>query len=506
MGKPVGPNKWDGWSATQVEESASGGYEVLWSHSGGRTWVWKADASGAYVSGITGRTVVENETIFKADLDLDGYTGTPPPTTLETNGNYELAHGSDKYYIIDDNDNRLELNYLGNPVGPNKWDGWSATQVEESLSGGFEVLWSHNNGNTWVWKFNASGNYESAITGRTIAENETIFEVDLDGDTHIGIPPTTTLETNGDYELANGSDNYYIIDDNDNKLGLTYYGKPLGPNKWDGWSATQVEESASGGFEVLWSHNNGNTWVWKFNASGNYESAITGRTVAENETIFEVDLDLDTYIGIPPTTTLETNGDYELAHGSDKYYIIDDNGNSVELNYLGNPVGPNKWDGWSATQVEESASGGFEVLWSHSGGRTWVWKTDASGAYVSAINPTLVERETTFEVDLDEDGYVAIQGKPFLEDNGDYKLVEGGGQYHIVDGNGDSIRLTNGSDPFGSNGIWKATQVEESTNPSGGFEILLANDNGKSLVWKVDATGAFENQLALSLLQKETIV
>ena len=77
---------------------------------------------------------------------------------------------------------------------------------------------------------------------------------------------------------------------------------------------------------MLWSHSNGNTWVWKFNASGNYESAITGRTVAENETIFEVDLDLDAHIGIPPTTTLETNGDYELAHGSDKYYIIDDNG------------------------------------------------------------------------------------------------------------------------------------------------------------------------------------
>jgi len=659
LGKPVGPNKWDGWSATQVEESASGGYEVLWSHNGGRTWVWKTDASGAYVSGITGRTVVENETIFKADLDLDGYTGTPPPTTLETNGNYELAHGSDKYYIIDDNDNRLELNYLGNPVGPNKWDGWSATQVEESLSGGYEVLWSHNNGNTWVWKVDVSGNYESAITGRFIAENETIFEVDLDGDTHIGIPPTTTLETNGDYELANGSDNYYIIDDNDNKLGLTYYGKPLGPNKWDGWSATQVEESASGGFEVLWSHNNGNTWVFKVNALGNYESAITGRTVAENETIFEVDLDGDTHIGIPPTTTLETNGDYELAHGGNKYYIevtgsdviyleetgnfklgkqgdqhyiLDSDGNgirfdmpkyapgyfytdtplhveegldyvgfqndfpdgnfwvlfqrqewaskgggynkgymarkydesgnyngsdivktgnyvhlrhymeyeamfgvdlnkdgkiatginpnnlmdisgnkhheddatksvSISLKYSGNPVGPNKWDGWSATQVEESASGGFEVLWSHSGGRTWVWKTDASGNYVSTIDRTIAENETIFEVDLDGDGVIGLNFK-MVDITGDYKLAKAANQYHIIkanDATADIISFGN----TGTNGVWRVKQVEASA--SGGYELFHVHDDGRTMVHKVDAAGNYQNHIYRSIAQNETI-
>ena len=84
---------------------------------------------------------------------MDGYTGIPPTTTLETNGDYDLAHGSEtNIIIIDDNGNRLGLTYLGKPVGPNRWDGWSATQVEESLSGGYEVLWSHNNGNTWVWK------------------------------------------------------------------------------------------------------------------------------------------------------------------------------------------------------------------------------------------------------------------------------------------------------------------------------------------------------------------
>ena len=44
-----------------------------------------------------------------------------------------------------------------------------------------------------------------------MAENETTFEVDLDGDGYIGIC-TTTIETNGEYELAQGGSQYHIID------------------------------------------------------------------------------------------------------------------------------------------------------------------------------------------------------------------------------------------------------------------------------------------------------
>ena len=434
LGKPVGPNEWDGWNAAQVEESSSGGFEVLWSHSDGDTWVWKADALGNYASTIIGRTVPENETIFKVDLDGDRHIGippTPPTTTIENNGDYDLAHGGNRYFVIDDKDNKLGLTYRGKPVGPNEWAGWSATQVEGSSSGGFEVFWSQSGGDNWVWKTDTSGNFRSSIN-RSIAENETIFKVDLDGDKYVGIQGKPFLEANGDYKLVEGGGQYHIVDGNGQSIRLNNAGAPVGS---DGiWNATQVEKSinSSSGFEILWANKSGKSLVWKVDALGNYVSVITGRTIVQNETIFKVDLDGDHHIGIPPLTILENNGDYDLANGNGNYYIIDDKSNKLELTYLGKPVGPNEWDGWNAAQVEESSSGGFEVLWSHSDGDTWVWKTDALGNYASTIfGRTVPENETVFQVDLDRDGYLGITPTTTIETNGDYDLAHGGNKYYI---------------------------------------------------------------------------
>jgi VCBS repeat-containing protein len=247
---------------------------------------WLSFNSGTGVlSGTPKNSNLGDHSVVLSATDVAGAVTTQAFTisvtsTLETNGDYDLAHDGDKYFIIDGNGNKLGLNYSDKPVGPNKWDGWNATQVEGSSNGGFEVFWSHRDGDNWVWKTDTSGNFRSSIN-RPIAENETIFKVDLDGDDHIGIPPPTILETNGDYNLAQVSDNYYIIDGNGNKLGLTYLGKFVGPNKWAGWNATQVEESSSSGFEVFWSHSDGNTRVWKTDTSGNFRSSIN-RPIAEN--------------------------------------------------------------------------------------------------------------------------------------------------------------------------------------------------------------------------------
>ena len=74
----------------------------------------------------------------------------------------------------------------------------------------------------------------------------------------------------------------------------------------------------------LWNHSNGAlSNVWKTNASGSYQSNVTN-TMAQNETTFEVDLDGDGFILEYRPQQVETNGDYELAHGGHQYYIIDD--------------------------------------------------------------------------------------------------------------------------------------------------------------------------------------
>ena len=78
--------------------------------------------------------------------------------------------------------------------------------------------------------------------------------------------------------------------------------------------------------------------------------------------------------------SIETYGSYELATSHNKYHIIDSN-NHVVTSFDSS----NMSDGWSATQVEASAGGGFEVFWSHSDGRTTAHKISDTGVYQSTI-------------------------------------------------------------------------------------------------------------------------
>ena len=49
-------------------------------------------------------------------------------------------------------------------------------------------------------------------------------------------------------------------------------------------------------------------------------------------------------------------------------------------------------------------SGGYEVLWSHTGGKHDVWKVDTSGNFESSIKANLWEDELKFGVDINLDG------------------------------------------------------------------------------------------------------
>ena len=69
----------------------------------------------------------------------------------------------------------------------------------------------------------------------------------------------------------------------------------------------------------------------------------------------------------------------------------------------------NMSDGWSATQVEASAGGGFEVFWSHSDGRTTAHKISDTGVYQSTITREMAVHEKAFKVDLDGDGVIGAK-------------------------------------------------------------------------------------------------
>ena len=137
---------------------------------------------------------------------------------------------------------------------------------------------SHSNGKIKVWKFAETGNYQSHVSAK-LWQHEITFQTDLDGDGHIGIQ---VLESNGDYSLGTGGNQYYIVKGNDAPIGLTKGITPAGSNSYAGWSATQVEASEGGGYEVFWSHSSGKTTAWKVDASGGYQSHISATFLTEN--------------------------------------------------------------------------------------------------------------------------------------------------------------------------------------------------------------------------------
>ena len=91
--------------------------------------------TGEYKSTIFGRTIDQHEIAFQADLDGDNVIGLNL-VSIETNGSYKLATSHNKYHIIDLNNSSVVTSF-GNLNGNG---GWSTTQVEASVSGGFESI------------------------------------------------------------------------------------------------------------------------------------------------------------------------------------------------------------------------------------------------------------------------------------------------------------------------------------------------------------------------------
>ena len=503
-GGQKGPTSYAGWSATQVIANASGGYEVLWSHTGGKYEVWKVNSEGNFVSSIKAK-LWEDEVKFNQDLNGDGDTGL---VTVEAIGSVHLKHGDNtyngapQYYIVDGTDTIGLTN--GGQKGPTSYAGWSATQVIANASGGYEVLWSHTGGKYEVWKVNSEGNFVSSIKAK-LWEDEVKFNQDLNGDGDTGL---VTVEVIGNASLKhgdntyNGAPQYYIVDGTDT-IGLTNGGQK-GPTSYAGWSATQVEKNGDH-YEILWKHPaNKDYEVWEVNASGNFVSSIKAK-LWEDEVKFNQDLNGDGDTGL---VTVETIGSVHLKHGDNTYngapqYYIVDGTDTIGLTN-GGQKGPTSYAGWSATQVIANASGGYEVLWSHTGGKYEVWKVNSEGNFVSSIKAKLWEDEVKFNQDLNGDGdtglvTVEVIGNASLK-HGD-NTYNGAPQYYIVDGT-DTIGLTNGGQkgPTSYAG-WSATQVEKNGDH---YEILWKHPANKDYeVWEVNASGNFVSSIKAKLWEDE---
>ena len=491
-GATKGSTSYAGWSAIHVIASGDGGYEVLWSHTGGKYDVWKVNSEGNFLS-YNKAKLWQDELKFNLNLNGDGHIGLQP---VEEIGSVHLKHGDNtyngapQYYIVDGIKDPIGLTNGGATKGSTSYAGWSAIQVIASLDvgGGYEVLWSHTGGKYDVWKVNSEGNFLSYNKAK-LWQDELKFNLNLNGDGHIGLQPVEEIGSvhlkHGD-NTYNGAPQYYIVDGIKDPIGLTNGGATKGSTSYAGWSATHVIASGDGGYEVLWSHTGGKYEVWKVNSEGNFLSYNKAK-LWEDELKFNVNLNGDSDTGL---VTVEDNGGVHLKHDDNSYFIVKGSNDPVGLTSGGASKGPNSFPGWSATQVEASASGGYEVFWSHSSGKTTAWKVDALGSYQSHISVTksVTESGITIIKYDDHSWKFGGNGNDSLSGSSGNDTIDGGdGNDHIngysghdtlIGGDGnDNLRGSHGNDQIDG-----GTGSDTITTGSGLDKIILRiGDGGNTL-------------------------
>ena len=383
-------------------------------------------------------------------------------------GNFSLGKSGDQHYILDANGNSIRFD------GPTYAPGYSFTDtplhVEESFTNeGFQN--DYPDGNFWVlfqreeWankggvsnygymarKYDASGvskGTDFVKTGnhvelRPYMEYEAMFGVDLNNDKIIptGINPNNLMDISG---------NQHHIDDGHVSDGiiLKIDNTTIDPNSNGGLNATQVQKNGDY-YEVLLEHENVKYDVWKVNSEGNFVSSIKAK-LWQDEKKFGVDINLDGDTGLQP---VEEIGSVHLKlgdntyNGAPQYYIVDGIKDPIGLTHGGAATRSTSYAGWSATQVIASGDGGYEVLWSHTGGKYEVWKVSSEGNFLSYNKAKLWEDEKKFNFDINLDGDTGLQP---VEEIGSVHLklgdntYNGAPQYYIVDGIKDPIGLTNG--------------------------------------------------------------
>ena len=216
------------------------------------------------------RPGIEYESLFELDLDNNGVI-TPresPTNLLDISGNQhhlDDGHGGDSIILKRDNVT----------IDPNSNGGLNATQVQKN-GDHYELLLVHANVKYDVWKVDASGNFVSSIKAK-LWEDELKFGIDINGDGDTGL---VEIEDNGDVHLKhgdntyNGAAQYYIINENDDPIGLTYAGWAIRSDSSNGWNVTQVEESGDG-YQIFWSGPDGKYSVWNVDALGSIQSQVT---------------------------------------------------------------------------------------------------------------------------------------------------------------------------------------------------------------------------------------
>ena len=253
---------------------------------------------------------------------------------IQTDGTTSLVTTGGTYFLDTVGSNSLgpELTLNGTALGAAQLGSWAPIGAVQTASG-YDVAFKLAGANEYtVWATNSSGAYVSSLVGvvagndTTLESLETTFNQDLNGDSHIGLPPPTVIQTDGTTSLVTTGGNYFLDTVGSNSLGpeLTIGGAALGAAQLGSWAPIGAVQTASG-YDVALALPGANEFtVWAVNSSGAYVSSLVGIVPGNNTTVeslentFQQDLNGDGVIGIyaTPGTTLQISGPLSGPSGS----------------------------------------------------------------------------------------------------------------------------------------------------------------------------------------------
>ena len=422
---------------------AGGGYDIAWHDpSSGLYTVWSTDSNGNYLSNLIGAVAGNSaaleafETIFNQDLNGDGSIG-PPKVVIQTDGSTALTEVGTNYFLNPTGGGTgPELHYGGSVMTAGEFGTYTPIGAVQVAGGGYDIAWHDpSSGLYTVWSTDSNGNYLSNLIGAVPGNSsalesfETIFNLDLNSDGHIGLPPPTTISIDGNTTLAQSGNNFFLDVTGSTTLGpeLQRGGAAVTAGEFGTYVPIAAVQVAGGGYDIAWHDpSSGLYTVWSTDSNGNYVSNLIG-TVAGNstalesfETLFNQDLNNDSTIGIPKVV-IQTDGTTALTEVGTNYFLNPTGGGTgPELHYGGSVVTAGEFGTYTPIGAVQVAGGGYDVVWHDpSSGLYTVWSTDSNGNYLSNLigavpgNSSALENfETIFSQDLNGDGHTGIYVAP----------------------------------------------------------------------------------------------
>ncbi len=167
--------------------------------------------------------------------------------------------------------------------------------------------------------------------------------------------------------------------------------------------------------------------MWNTDSSGAYLSSAFNTALGSSaqlesyEPAFDDDLNGDGTIGVPAAslTTIESSGSTSLLTDGTDFFLQPAGGSLVLLSYGGSPFTAGQYGAGAPIAAQQTATG-FEVALKEAGADLYgVWDTDESGNFVSGplsnvsgTSPALETIETSFNYDLNGDGWIGAPAEP----------------------------------------------------------------------------------------------